>query len=492
MTRLVQTIVAGLRSLKRLPSDRRGVVSYIALFAIVPLTAALFLIVNTGQDSYDRIVAQNGADALAMTHATWSARTLNTMSMNNVALTQAAAVGIVSTSLEGTLDELRLKALLALAEIWGHVLQHPPCKTKLTFPWCVADAAFMSRPAYSALDYVSATKRRYNPGGARDMADRTVRALNAFNQDLVDSFPEHVRQASDRVAQANGIANFYFHDRCSQGQSCRQDRSPQGMELPVSQNSTSGRAEFCEGYFIGTAEVRTSYVFRGFDRGRGPYFGGGSRQRPNVKSHVNQLTRIGSQLRYFKQYYDWRRLPLSERKIRLGRYLMSQRRDENNFTRSVACRNAQLCDPTGVSELCRIGSLESLFTGFGFEKPQFYVYDGQRSPFEIPKVTAEAMPPSFKILTFARRELAPRLGDASLVRGMPDSYAYAQSLVYNRHGASLFSQAWEGRLMPATRFADPAEVGARMRREAPHAFGALAERLEHVRDRAGWGAINAH
>lgn len=476
-----------MRRLRRLARDRRGAVTHIALYALVPIATALFLVADVGQDSYDRIAAQNGADALALGHATWSARALNTVAMNNVALTQAATVGLVSDALEDAMDELLLHSAGVGLEIAANI-PSPPCVANVfTAIYCSLWHIYLASEAVSAVRHVSEIRGRYGPAQARDLADRTIRALNAFNADVVGEFPEHIRQVSTGIAERNGISDFYFHDRCTRASSCRGDETSQGMDLPLETGTTAAQAEFCLGMTLGTtpmvgASTRSSFSARGFPTGRGPFTHGGSDSLPNVKDHVNSFVAIGQRLESFKDFYDDERLPLTNRKFYTN-YILEQKEDNNSFTRGVDYRMISLCEPTGV--------VSSLF-GIGVTMPEFYGPIGANPLHLTPTRDAEDLSPDYKILTFARRAPSLRLGDGVVRRGLPDTVGYAQAVVFNADHISLFSQRWVAKLMPASRFADPAEVGEQMRSEAPRAFRVIADRLRRVTDTEGWRMVNAH
>lgn len=64
----------------------KGVVLVITLLAIVLLAALVLYVFNLGQQTNARIAAQTEADSAANAGAAWVARSLNTVSMNNVAM----------------------------------------------------------------------------------------------------------------------------------------------------------------------------------------------------------------------------------------------------------------------------------------------------------------------------------------------------------------------------------------------------------------------
>ena len=78
---------------------RRGVVIIIVLLAIILLTALVLFVINLGQQVNRRVAAQNTADATVAAGATWVARSLNTVSRNNVTMSRYIALVNVMDSL---------------------------------------------------------------------------------------------------------------------------------------------------------------------------------------------------------------------------------------------------------------------------------------------------------------------------------------------------------------------------------------------------------
>ncbi len=71
---------------------RPGIIIVIALFA-TPLIGGIFAhVINVGRHSARRVLTQHTADATAQAGAGWVARQLNTVSMNNVAMTRLVAL----------------------------------------------------------------------------------------------------------------------------------------------------------------------------------------------------------------------------------------------------------------------------------------------------------------------------------------------------------------------------------------------------------------
>lgn len=114
-------------------------------------------------------------------------------------------------------------------------------------------------------------------------------------------------------------------------------------------------------------------------------------------------------------------------------------------------------------------------------------------PFDLPPPReAREMPEAFHILAFTEKEKSRRMGEAILTTPVTSHTGYGQAGVFNPDGATLFTQNWQSRLMPATRMDDPRAASRNLDREATTAFGALADALGEVGNTTGWERVNAH
>jgi len=91
---------AGRHSWWRFHRDQRGQAMFLGVFYFFLLAGLVFLVLNGGKKSNDKIAMQNTADAAATTGATWFARGLNTAAMCNVTQTQLMSVIVLLDTLE--------------------------------------------------------------------------------------------------------------------------------------------------------------------------------------------------------------------------------------------------------------------------------------------------------------------------------------------------------------------------------------------------------
>jgi len=95
--------VTMIRLLGKFREDQRGAAAFLMVCGLVPLTLLVFFLVNGAKSINDSNRVQDAADAIALVHATETARALNTISMNQVTLTQTFAVAVNTSSLNNAL-----------------------------------------------------------------------------------------------------------------------------------------------------------------------------------------------------------------------------------------------------------------------------------------------------------------------------------------------------------------------------------------------------
>lgn len=109
--------------LKRLHNDQRGQIVPLFMFGVLGLVLLVVFLLNTGAQLDTRMKVQNAADAAAITQAAWTARTMNLISMNNVAITQTAAASVNLTAAYYTIAEATYyslqETLIALRNVMG-------------------------------------------------------------------------------------------------------------------------------------------------------------------------------------------------------------------------------------------------------------------------------------------------------------------------------------------------------------------------------------
>ena len=85
----------------KVKSRQRGQIMVLAMLSIVPLSMLIAYILNGGELVPSKTRIQNAVDTAVLTEASWVARSLNAMSMNNTAITQSMAISTAGYALEG-------------------------------------------------------------------------------------------------------------------------------------------------------------------------------------------------------------------------------------------------------------------------------------------------------------------------------------------------------------------------------------------------------
>ncbi|MEP1598076.1 MAG: hypothetical protein ABJM18_06935 [Hyphomonas sp.] len=463
---------------------RRGSLLLAILVALIPMTAYLAVSINSGQLINERREVQDAADSLAEMHGVWSARSLNTISMNNVEAAQLLTVAIGSEALDEALDRLHLQSYVAS----GIVYAHSPVCFGFRRWWRTAQCLYRhfvtyQRPARSARSFVSRTNSQYQPAHGITVSHQGLHAVDAANREIVARFARAVGEIARDYLEILQIDNAHFVDGCTGPSRCAAPALPQAMALPVTEGGGVARAEVCQGMRLGTLLSRSTFSQKGFTVGRGPLSSGGSAGRPAVKDHINQSTGTGSALEDFYRYYrDLRMMaPGPDRRFpRWGNFLLAQSATgANAFTRRFDAKEIHLC--TGVA----------LVYALRAPIPEFWRPIGQPDFGTGPRRAAE-MPEAYRILALAQSERHTRV--ASDIFRDPDfgHYGYGQATVYNPDGLSLFSQNWRARPVPATRMDDPSAVARDLTTRAPVAFAQLAAILEQAGTGGSMEALNAH
>lgn len=173
--------------LLRLHCDESGQIVPLFIFAALTLVFVLMLVLNTGRQVEQRIEAQNSADAAVITHANWIARSLNIISLNNTAITQAYATAMLATA-------------------WQHFKELLPGNA-------------------------------YERMALRSM--RMIRSLESMNNRIVEDFPEFSAMVSTSLATRNGMSDapvFYAgfdHPRYFTGMRKHKETRFKSTALPV-------------------------------------------------------------------------------------------------------------------------------------------------------------------------------------------------------------------------------------------------------------------
>ncbi|MEL6572973.1 MAG: hypothetical protein AAFQ64_15015 [Pseudomonadota bacterium] len=537
-----------------LKKRRRGAMAMVAVVGMMPVSAMLNANINTSQIIEDRRHAQDAADALAKTHGVWSARALNVIAMNNVTSTQLLTVAIGSEALDQALLQLMATAGLQAGAITVHgLIECAPLFPELlsNLAWgafCGSYHGLAARPAVTAGIKAIEVRNRFAPDHGVAVARKALAAIDGMNKELIARHPRAMREISTDYARFLGINDHHFANPCGDplNRGCRQTNSTDGMALPLVPGGFPEQIERClamDNGAIGRKPllVHTTFPERGFPAGKGPMRDGGSQRRPAVVDHINAVTDIGVILADYDRFYksalaDLPRHPLHgpgtafprpvflrssphlyswievgimrsmrmfpsffdrnpARSLPLAMYRDKQRRNgPNDFTQTFQFKHFTLCPTAGLPRPFPLLPIPLLT-----QAPDLWKLPGVSPAGRALDRTPDQMDDAFRILAFAQKEQANRLdmmipylgGQVSEGDTAPHT-AYGQVGLYNPDGASLYSQSWKARLMPATRMDDVSQAATNLNREATAAFDPLASALRSVADQATWRRIHAH
>jgi hypothetical protein len=474
---------------------RRGAIGLIAVAAMIPVTAMIAANTNSGQMINERRMVQDGADALAAMHATWTARSLNVLSMNNVTTTQLLTVAIGSEALAGTLAEIGLAVGTVHAAVAAHVAQFCNTGEPISTAACTVANGLATVPADIIGGFAIAMHFRYRPDHGMDVANRSLRAIEGMNRAIVERLPRATSEIGEDYARELGIDAFHFADPCggSLSRNCTTTATDDGMSLPVEEgNDPVTWQQYCQAMDNGARLGFTTYHARGFGMNGGPMTTGGAR-RPHVRDHVQSLTGIDSLLKTFKDIYrNMYLLSVAPPGLRpfpqWGNLQGTQTGRDNSFLRRFNFKRNSLCF-TGGTRNGIPSPLPGLLPVIEAPVPTFWK-PRDIDPWDL-IYQPDEMPEAFHILALTQKDKGRRLAAAVLADDVESHFGYGQTGVYNPDGANLFSQNWRYRMMPATRMDDPARMAGDLRRQAKAPFAPLAQALGAVSS-PGWERVNAH
>ena len=218
-----------MRLLRQFLESERGAIGFVAIFAAIPLLVALFMIVNSAKSINDRTRNQDAADMIAMVHAAEAARSLNTMSMNQVSMTQVFATGVTSGSMIPLIltQDAMAAANVGLLTGWQTNMCNKRYKALKAIPfvgsalYAAAMAACMA-PLAAVLAELGSNAYRttkifwdYDVFDAVENSSNAINALDNKNTEIYDRFPEAVSVLAEQIAQDYKVQNIFFDDSCA-------------------------------------------------------------------------------------------------------------------------------------------------------------------------------------------------------------------------------------------------------------------------------------
>ena len=200
---------------------QHGQLMILAMFGMIPLVLLIGFVFNTGEHVSSKIKTQNAADAAAITQATWAARSLNVMSINNTGMTQTYSITVVGLAVHSVIIEATKLIADEQKEIidMGRDCANLPCVEPITCG--VKAACFLyvaARQAYLALSVLPRYWRITEDLGGGSFPEGLIakkiyefsditQALSAMNEEIVKNYPEYTKKVSKEVAKINGLSD---------------------------------------------------------------------------------------------------------------------------------------------------------------------------------------------------------------------------------------------------------------------------------------------
>jgi len=188
------------RASRRLHVDEGGQISALGVLAAAVFACLLLLVINTGYATSGKIQMQNAADATALSGATWMARGLNIISLNNVTQTQLLAIILILRALDDAIPPAirTLQAELA-ACVWSIVCNATPLPEILSAQIYVLQA--LVQPVVSETRNTMAGSSGDPKSGLLWTA---MQLLSKMSSAVAVTFPVIGELESIRIARADG------------------------------------------------------------------------------------------------------------------------------------------------------------------------------------------------------------------------------------------------------------------------------------------------
>lgn len=424
-------------TLAELHSDCRGHVVPLAFLAGVPLVLLIIFVLNTGEHLQRRTELQNAADAYALTQANWTARSMNVMAMNQVAMTQSLAVAAGAEALQAVLIQALPNAIKVERELL--LAARVTCNPATLFTGCLLYAEAVRFGAYVIIPWTLIQVQLARSNVILNFS-RHAHGFSLMNDHVVRSFPEFMNRLQRRVARENRVRLPAFYPSAR----------PEGKRfastpLPVRQTPLRGFPDLCTAGRLGT-RLRTNENFASHRYGqfRGPAKVVERSLSRRVMSRSLNPTKAG---------------PLYQSSLRIGPVPAPASIFPSN---KFGSRSRQSLRSNSVSRaFARIHGAHCL-SRRTIQGRALHLYEpAGRS---LRSATKEQRR-DLSLLVVTRRVSGPAVAGRLWRTATRETSAYAQAEVYNvsrlpvplvelAANYDLFTQGWRGRLTPSTLLAE--------------------------------------
>lgn len=419
---------------------------------------------------------------------------------------------------------------------------------------CTAWHTAVAVPATLAATRAADINSDFDPKHGIEVAEKALNAIDGMNKALAARHPRAMAEHAESYYDILELDDHHFADPCNgpglRGR-CDKTNSGDGMALPIEE---AGTEAYFQLFSFMERGVTSTFRARGFGTFEGPLSHGGTRQRPHLRDHINHVTEIGTALYEFKRFYDsriahlprhpfegpgnaiggdyqrpgeppdedspfaddtkdlldslvdiienvdditqgvlrvLRNLPLAYDKHPKWANLQGRqsRRDQNSFIRNFRFLHLSVLIPDNARTHIPV-SLIPFVTAVSL--PETFQLKDIQPLNPLPPIEPATMPDAYRILAYGLKDKSKRLGETVMSSPVETHTGYGQVGVFNPDGASLYTQNWHMRLMPATRMDDPNTAGSDLSRQARSDFDDLAESLQQLNSMSSWERVNAH
>ncbi len=498
------------RLLARLQSDERGALLPLFLFIMLFLLWAAVGILNVGQDTRDKMEAQNAIDAVSIAVADQAARDLNVMAMTQVASTQSFTIALSSTALQQALIQTMARTGMATVESITRctVMGKWPAGTL----YCIG---YMVRMAAYAVQTIG-IQSRYQPNRGISVGNRLTDALGRMSRHIVETHPARTGELGRIVGTANGLEAVFVYPACdrSNGSRCDFDDRFPGGSLPVEPaplasgaNGLAAYWEMCRAIDSGSdGYTRLDYSQHGFSNGLGPLTQGGSSANPKLRDHINRASGLSSLIPGF---YRTMQSAFLIRYTPLSKHSSTQSSNSNEFLDTfdaawaIGCPGVDSASVfSGAVSRSPLAASVAAVAQLAATRPTTYWLKG-RGPAGVISSAIGALGPfanaamsvfePFSPLYLGAKTQGERSNREAFGFDSDPFYAYAQSMVFNEASHDLYTGRWNANIVPSFRMADPRSVGQALGRErAAPAFEKLRRLLMEAGNGGQWSDVNTH
>ncbi len=284
-----------IQRVKSLRKAERGYILPLMLFMMLLFSSILFYLIDTGDAILRKTRLQQAADSAAITQAEWSARSLNVISMNNVAQTQLHTTRIIGASLHTYALQAEVKAAYVEAQLLietGKVSSWNSswCSTKIgcLYSAPITSAWMTGMGIYQGFLLVNtgvvAYKHwvKYEPMNGYEYSHSAFEAIYDMDDYLLDEERANdFGAASFELASYHGAENLYtFGGQACSDRKCGDGSSPVGMSVPATKgsfnpsvsdllNAGSIAKQFCDASKQGSPNQNSRLGYAGYEGGRG-------------------------------------------------------------------------------------------------------------------------------------------------------------------------------------------------------------------------------